>query len=59
VTWPDGTSREGWLRAGDGMDYSASVAARLARGEGKPGAYTPAAVFGPDLATAAGGGFVD
>ncbi|HJP74340.1 MAG TPA: hypothetical protein VJ914_08730 [Pseudonocardiaceae bacterium] len=55
VDWPDGTRREGWLRAGEGMDYTAAVvaevAARLARGEGKPGAYTPAAAFGPDLAT--------
>lgn len=62
ISWPDGTSREGWLRAQDGMDYTADVAAeaalRLARGEGKPGAYPPAAAFGPDLATAAGGTFV-
>ncbi|RFU85056.1 hypothetical protein DY218_19225 [Streptomyces triticagri] len=62
VTWPDGTRREGWLRADDGMDYTAAVAAevaqRLARGEGKPGAYTPAAALGADLAVAAGGSFV-
>jgi short subunit dehydrogenase-like uncharacterized protein len=62
VNWPDGTSREGWLRADDAMDYTAGVtaeiAARLARGEGKPGAYTPAAAFGPDLAIAAGGAFL-
>ncbi|MFB7555531.1 hypothetical protein [Streptomyces brevispora] len=62
VTWPDGTTHEGWLRADDGMDYTADVAAeataRLARGEGRPGAYTPAAAFGPDLATAAGGTFI-
>ncbi|MFD4637543.1 saccharopine dehydrogenase NADP-binding domain-containing protein [Lentzea sp. NPDC058436] len=62
VTWPDGTTREGWLKAGEGMDFtagvSAEVAARLARGEGKPGAYTPAAAFGPELATAAGGEFL-
>ncbi len=62
VTWPDGTCREGWLRAEDAMDYTADVAAetaaRLARGEGKPGAHTPAAALGPDLATAAGGTFV-
>ncbi|GAB3576322.1 saccharopine dehydrogenase NADP-binding domain-containing protein [Amycolatopsis endophytica] len=62
VTWPDGTTREGWLRAGDGMDYTAAVAAeaaaRLARGEGKPGAHTPAAALGPELATAAGGTFL-
>ncbi|HUQ60000.1 saccharopine dehydrogenase NADP-binding domain-containing protein [Lentzea sp.] len=59
VTWPDGTTREGWLKTGDAMDFtagvSAEVAVRLARGEGKPGAYTPAAAFGPDLAIAAGG----
>ncbi|MCI3240027.1 MULTISPECIES: saccharopine dehydrogenase NADP-binding domain-containing protein [Streptomyces] len=62
VIWSDGTRREGWLRADDGMDYTAAVAAEtaaaLARGEGKPGAYTPAAVLGPDLAVAAGGTFV-
>ncbi|WP_406141857.1 saccharopine dehydrogenase NADP-binding domain-containing protein [Streptomyces sp. NBC_01089] len=62
VTWPDGTRREGWLRADDGMDYTADVATetavRLARGEARPGAFTPAAAFGPGLATAAGGEFV-
>lgn len=62
VDWPDGTRREGWLRAGEGMDYTAAVvaevAARLARGEGKPGAYTPAAAFGPDLATVDGATFI-
>ncbi|KIF66805.1 membrane protein [Streptomyces sp. AcH 505] len=62
VTWSDGTSREGWLRVGDGMEYTADVAAeialRLARGEAGPGAYTPAAAFGPGLATAAGGDFI-
>jgi hypothetical protein len=43
------------------MDFTvaaaAEVAARLARGEGRPGAYTPGALFGPDLAEAAGGAF--
>ncbi len=62
LSWPDGTTREGWLRAGDGMDFTVAVAAeaaaRLARGEGKPGAYTPAAAFGPGLAVAAGGAFL-
>ncbi|MFC8566760.1 hypothetical protein ACFUIW_13485 [Streptomyces sp. NPDC057245] len=62
VTWSDGTHREGWLRADDGMDYTASVAAavaaRLARGEGRPGAYTPGALFGADLAEQAGGQFL-
>ncbi|MFJ3494322.1 hypothetical protein ACIPPJ_12065 [Streptomyces sp. NPDC086091] len=58
LTLPDGVTRDGWLRAGDGMDFTADtlteVAVRLARGEGKPGAYTPAAAFGPELAAAAG-----
>lgn len=62
VTWADGTRREGWLRADDGMDYTASVAAtvaaHLARGEGRPGAYTPGALFGADLAEQAGGQFL-
>jgi short subunit dehydrogenase-like uncharacterized protein len=62
VDWPDGTRREGWLRAGEGMDYTAhvvaEVSARLARGEGKPGAYTPAAAFGTDLATVGGATFI-
>ncbi len=63
VEWPSGTVREGWLRAGDGMDFTvaatAEVALRLARGEGRPGAYTPGALFGPDLAVAAGAEFLD
>lgn len=62
VTWPDGTEREGWLRAGDAMDFTAAVAAgvaeRLVRGEGKPGASTPAAAFGAGLAVEAGATFV-
>lgn len=62
VTWPDGTTREGWLRAGEGMDFTtavvAEVAARLARGEGKPGAHTPASALGADVAEAAGGTFL-
>jgi short subunit dehydrogenase-like uncharacterized protein len=37
---------------------TAEVAQRLARGEGRPGAFTPAALFGPELALAAGGEFV-
>ncbi|GHG23363.1 MULTISPECIES: hypothetical protein [Amycolatopsis] len=62
VTWPGGTTREGWLRAGEAMDFTAAVvaetAARLARGEGKPGAHTPASALGADLAEAAGGTFL-
>lgn len=62
VTWSDGTGREGWLRAGDGMAYTASVAAtvaaKLSRGEGQPGAYTPGALFGAGVAEQAGGKFL-
>jgi short subunit dehydrogenase-like uncharacterized protein len=62
VEWPDGSIREGWLRAGEGMAFTAAVAAevasRLGRNEGRPGAYTPGSLFGPDLATDAGGQFI-
>ncbi|MBF9067076.1 saccharopine dehydrogenase NADP-binding domain-containing protein [Streptacidiphilus fuscans] len=62
VEWTDGTRREGWLRAGDGMDFTADVTAavteQLARGTARPGAWTPAAALGAELATAAGGTFV-
>ncbi|HTQ76368.1 MAG TPA: saccharopine dehydrogenase NADP-binding domain-containing protein [Burkholderiales bacterium] len=62
VRWADGTSRLGWLRAPDGMRFTgavaAEVAARLARGEGRPGAYTPGSLFGYPLAEAAGGQLV-
>lgn len=58
MTWADGTTREGWLRAGDAMEFTTSVTAetavRLARGEGRAGAYTPARALGPELAEAAG-----
>ena len=53
---------EGWLRAGDGMAFTASVAAevtgRLLRGEGRPGSHTPGTLFGPELAEAVGGEFI-
>lgn len=62
VTWSDGTEREGWLRAGEAMDFTARVAAevvrRLVQGAGRPGAWTPAAAFGPDLAVEAGATFL-
>lgn len=61
IEWGLGARREGWLRTGDAMvftaDVMAEVAMRLARGEGQPGSYTPGALFGPDLATDAGGRF--
>ncbi|OIJ84624.1 saccharopine dehydrogenase NADP-binding domain-containing protein [Streptomyces monashensis] len=63
VTWPDGTVREGWLRAGDAMDFTSAVAAQtalqLAAGKGQPGAHTPAAALGHGLAIAAGADFID
>ncbi|WP_020495391.1 hypothetical protein [Sciscionella marina] len=62
VSWPDGATRQGWLRTGEGMGYTTSVAAevayRLAEGKGRPGVYTPGALFGPGLAEAAGGTFL-
>jgi short subunit dehydrogenase-like uncharacterized protein len=62
VQWQDGAKREGWLRAGDGTAFTTAVmtevTARLARGEGRPGAWTPGALFGPELAEVAGGTFI-
>jgi hypothetical protein len=59
VQWADGSVREGWLRAPDGMVFTcgvmSEVAARLANGGSRPGAYTPGALFGPELALTAGG----
>lgn len=60
--WPSGETGEAWLRAEEAMDFTvaamAEVAVRLARGEGRPGAHTPGALFGPELAVAAGGTFL-
>jgi short subunit dehydrogenase-like uncharacterized protein len=62
VEWADSTVREGWLRLGDAQAYTGAVPAEVARrllaGEGRPGAYTPAALFGPSLALACGGEYV-
>jgi short subunit dehydrogenase-like uncharacterized protein len=62
VTWPDGTSRGGWLRLGDAQIFTTAVAAevatRLAHGDAHPGAYTPGAAFGPELAADVGGEFI-
>lgn len=59
VTWADGTTSEGWLRLGDAQTTTEAIAAevtrRLVHGEGRPGAFTPAALFGHQLATALGG----
>ncbi|MGI3784796.1 MAG: hypothetical protein ACRYG2_28895, partial [Janthinobacterium lividum] len=59
VTWADGTTSEGWLGLGEAQETTDAVAAevtrRLLRGDGRPGAFTPAALFGPELAAALGG----
>lgn len=58
VRWADGSTREGWLRTGDAQIFTgalaAEVAKRLAAGEGRSGAHTPAALFGPTLVEACG-----
>jgi short subunit dehydrogenase-like uncharacterized protein len=62
ATWPDGTTREVWLRAGDGMAFTAGVAAevaaRLTESSAAPGAHTPATLFGPGLAESVGAEFL-
>ncbi|HJW41788.1 MAG TPA: hypothetical protein VJ476_11240, partial [Rhizomicrobium sp.] len=62
VQWAAGVSAEGWLQAPEAMAFTSAVVAevtrRLARGEGRPGAFTPGALFGPHLALACGGQFV-
>lgn len=63
ATWPDGTVREGWLRAGDAMDFTADALAvivtTLLSGTAPHGAFTPAAAFGAQVAVTAGGTFVE
>jgi short subunit dehydrogenase-like uncharacterized protein len=58
LEWPDGTHRVAWLRTGEGYGFTAKVAAhtaaRLSDGQGLPGAFTPGALFGADLARDAG-----
>lgn len=62
IQWPDGTNQEGWLRTDDAQEFTAAVAAEVARrlfkGEGQPGSYTPGILFGPELAEAIGGKFI-
>lgn len=58
LEWSDGAHREAWLRTGEGYSFTARVAAytaaRLSSGQGGPGAFTPGALFGADLAREAG-----
>jgi len=62
VRWSDGTTREGWLRVGEAQEWTGAVPAEIVRrllaGEGKAGAFTPAALFGPSLAESCGGEYV-
>ncbi|MEU6459407.1 saccharopine dehydrogenase NADP-binding domain-containing protein [Streptomyces sp. NPDC047065] len=62
VTWTDGETQEGWLRLGDAQEFTGAVAAEIARrlltGEGRPGAFTPAALFGTTLAEACGAAYL-
>jgi NADPH:quinone reductase-like Zn-dependent oxidoreductase/short subunit dehydrogenase-like uncharacterized protein len=62
VEWADGTRRDGWLRVGDAQEFTGAVPAEIARrllaGEGRAGAFTPAALFGPSLAEACGGEYL-
>lgn len=47
------------MRAGEAIDFTAAAASevttRLLAGDGRRGAYTPCALFGAQLAEAAGG----
>jgi short subunit dehydrogenase-like uncharacterized protein len=58
LEWRDGTHREAWLRTGEGYGFTARVAAhtatRISEGHALPGAFTPGALFGADLARDAG-----
>jgi short subunit dehydrogenase-like uncharacterized protein len=62
LEWPDGTTREGWLQLGDAQAFTGAVPAEITRrllaGQGRPGAYTPAALFGPALAEACGASYL-
>ncbi|MCW4457664.1 hypothetical protein [Microbacterium sp. MPKO10] len=60
--WTDGTTRENWLRVRDASTFTGAVPAEIARrlldGAGRPGAFTPVALFGPSLAEACGAEFM-
>jgi hypothetical protein len=62
LEWADGTVREGWLRVRDAQGFTGAVpaeaAGRLLAGAGRPGAYTPGALFGSGLTLACGGEYV-
>jgi short subunit dehydrogenase-like uncharacterized protein len=62
LDWADGESRAGWLKMGDGYEFSGKVGAAVVLAQlagGVPsGAHTPTSVLGPQLAFAAGATFV-
>jgi len=62
LEWADGSHSDAWLRTGEGYAFTAKVAAltaaKLAEGATPPGAFTPGALFGADLARQAGGEIV-
>ncbi|QPZ39236.1 hypothetical protein [Paramicrobacterium chengjingii] len=62
VEWSDGSVRDGWLRVDDASTFTGTVPAEIARrlldGSGRPGAFTPAALFGSTLAEACGAQYV-
>lgn len=62
VEWEGGNVSTAWLRAGDGYAFLAKAAAITAQllleGNGRPGCFTPGALFGPELAIKAGGTFI-
>lgn len=58
LEWADGSERRAWLHTGEGYQFTAAVAAtvarRLAEGTARAGAFTPGALFGAALARDAG-----
>lgn len=59
--WADGTDREVWLRLGDAQEFTEAAAAEVAvrlLTPPRPGAFTPAALFGSSLATDLGAEFL-
>lgn len=62
LEWADGSALDGWLRLGEAQvvtdAVAAEVASRLVAGAGRPGAWTPAALFGSSLAEACGGEYL-
>lgn len=58
ILWDDGSTSEGWLRLPEAQAATTAICAEVARrlaGGARPGAYTPAALFGAELVTSVGG----